>query len=153
MRNAIPLLLMAWLVPAPLCAQAWLPGAGQGTISVIYQNMQVRDHLAASGLRVPVGTITSNNLLLDVSYGLTDKFAVSLSLPYIASRYNGPFPHPYDKDGGAPYTRFDNGGYHGALQDSGTEVGQGGDADDHRNLGDVLRRGQGQPAGWDHPAG
>ena len=117
MRKAKALTLLALLVPAPVFAQAWLPSAGMGTISVIYQNMEVKDHLSDTGLRVQAGHITSNNLLLDVSYGLTNRMALNVSLPYIASRYTGDLPHPYNKNGGAPYSALDNGAYHGSLQD------------------------------------
>jgi hypothetical protein len=47
-------------------------------------------------------------VVFDVTYGLTDRVAVDLSLPFIAAKYDGPQPHP---------TSLDDGAYHGAFQD------------------------------------
>jgi hypothetical protein len=85
------------LCPSPLAAQAWLPGEGQGTVAVIYQNALVTDHLFSDGGRVDAGRIVSNNLLLDFGYGVTDRLAFGVSLPFIASRYEGKSPHAGSK--------------------------------------------------------
>ena len=45
-------------------------------MSVLYQNLFTRDHFLAGGGRIDRGHIQSNNLLVDVTYGLTDKMAL-----------------------------------------------------------------------------
>src|SRR4029453_5554148 len=47
-------------------------------------------------------------VVFDVTYGVTEKIAVDVSLPFIASKYDGPQPHP---------TALDDGAFPGALQD------------------------------------
>ena len=89
-------------------AQAWLPQAREGSVSVLFQHLYVTDHLLGDGSAVDVGHITSDNLLVDATYGLTSKVALSLSVPYTASVYRGTKPHP---------SVLDNGTYHGTLQD------------------------------------
>ena len=79
-------------------AQAWLPSKGEGAVSVLYQNLFTRDHFLAGGGRIDRGHIQSNNLLFDVTYGLTDKMALTLAAPFIRTRYSGQFPHPTSED-------------------------------------------------------
>jgi hypothetical protein len=88
-------------------AQAWLPAPGEGTISIQWQSILSKDHFVPT-TRVDIGHIESHAVVVDVTYGLTGKVAVDLSLPFIASKYTGPQPHP---------TALDDGAYHGALQD------------------------------------
>ncbi len=94
---------------APANAQAWLPGAGQGAVSVLFQDMAVRQHLYSDGKPVDAGHIDSHNLMLDLTYGVTDKVAVSLSLPFVSARYKGVNAHPG--------SLLDDGSSHGTFQD------------------------------------
>ena len=88
-------------------AQAWLPAPGEGTVSIQWQNVFSKDHFVPT-TPVDIGHIESHAVVFDVTYGLTDKVAVDLSLPFITSKYDGPQPHPTARDDGA---------YHGSLQD------------------------------------
>ena len=88
-------------------AQAWLPASGEGTVSLQWQNVFSKDHYVPT-TPVDIGHIESDALVFDVTYGLTHKVTVDLSLPFITSKYNGPQPHP---------TALDDGAYHGAFQD------------------------------------
>jgi len=89
-------------------AQAWGPLQGQGAVSVLYQDLYVKDHFLAGGGRLDRGHIRSNNVLLDVTYGLTDDLTVALAVPFVRTRYTGTFPHP---------TALDNGESHSGFQD------------------------------------
>ena len=88
-------------------AQAWLPAQGEGTVSIQWQNVFSKDHFVPT-TAVDIGHIESHAVVFDVTYGVTDKVAIDLSLPFITSKYDGPQPHP---------TALDDGAYHGALQD------------------------------------
>lgn len=96
------------VAPADVRAQAWVPAQGEGTVSVAFQSMNVKYHLAAT-TRVDVGPIDTHVLLTDVSYGLTDKVAVDLALPFVTSRYTGNRPHPG--------TSIDDGDYRSSVTD------------------------------------
>jgi hypothetical protein len=89
MRKSILIAIAATLSASPVCAQAWLPAAGQGAIAVIIQDMVVHQHLLSDGESLNVGRIDSHNVMLDVTYGLTGKLALDVSLPYISARYKG----------------------------------------------------------------
>ncbi len=98
-------------------AQAWLPARGEGAVSMLYQNTLVKDHVTADGTRLDVGHIESNGALVDLTYGITDKWTVSANVPWLEAKYMGAYPHP----GSA----IDNGQYHGGAQDLRVDVRYG----------------------------
>ena len=95
-------------------AQAFVPAKGEGAVAFLFQDQFFRYHFAA---REPVdaGKIYSRTMLFDVTYGVTDKVAVTIGLPLMATRYSGPSPHPLpDFSGPNP---IDDGTWHTAAQD------------------------------------
>jgi len=110
LRAAVGVMLLTAL-PVSASAQAWLPDKGSGGVSLQYQNDLVRNH-AYGSTQADAGHIDSHEIIADVVYGVTDRIAVRLSVPYIVSKYNGPKPHVIE---GLP--KLDNGRYHGTLQD------------------------------------
>jgi hypothetical protein len=108
--GVLPAAVLSCLLIAPIdvSGQAWTAPKGEGAVTVAYQNTQVENHLSAT-TPVAVGTIDSHVMLVDVTYGLTDRIGVDFSVPFVSSRYRGPVPHP-----GSAY---DNGSFHGALSD------------------------------------
>lgn len=92
--------------PAPASAQAWVPAQGEGAVSVLYQDLFVRDHFLAGGGRLDRGHIRSNNLLFDLTYGLTDELTVTVAAPFVRARYSGTFPHPTAQDNGEAHSGF-----------------------------------------------
>jgi hypothetical protein len=109
MKNVILVAAAIALGSAPANAQAWLPAAGTGAVTVLFQDMAVRQHLLSDGQGLAVGHIDSYNLLLDLTYVVTEKVAVGISLPYVSARYNGTFRHPSSV--------LDDGNFHGTWQD------------------------------------
>jgi hypothetical protein len=109
-KNAILVAIAISLgTAAPANAQAWLPGAGQGAVSVLFQDMAVRQHRYSDGEPIDVGHIDSHNVMLDLTYGVTDRVAVSVSLPFVSARYSGGNRHPG--------SLLDDGSFHGTFQD------------------------------------
>lgn len=117
MRSAALWMVLAILVPvAPAGAQPWVPPAGEGSVSVTYQNYYTLGHFDPQGRPNTNGATHAKTLITDVDVGVTDAFALTISLPYVATKYTGPdeytvgtFPvHP------GP---LDDRTYHGTLQD------------------------------------
>jgi hypothetical protein len=106
-RSSIALLVLV-LSAAHAHAQAWLPAKGEGTVSVLVSNTLSKDHFLPDQ-RYDFGHIDANTVLLDVTYGLTDRMAVTVGLPIVMSRYRGLFPH-------RPIT-LDDGTWHSTSQD------------------------------------
>jgi hypothetical protein len=94
-------------------AQAFVPRAGEGTVSFLFQNFHVTDHYLTTTQRDFFGPVDTNVLVVDASYGLTDRLAVDVALPFVVSKYSGDYPHPLPI---APVT-LDDGRYHGTFQD------------------------------------
>jgi hypothetical protein len=105
--KALTAVLVASTAPQIAKAQAWLPSPGEGTVSIAYQNVLSKDHFVPTRA-IDIGHIESHALVFDVSYGLTPRIAVDVSLPLIASKYTGDQPHP---------TELDDGTFHSTLQD------------------------------------
>ena len=105
-RPAFTVLILC-AMPVAAFAQAWVPSQGEGAVSIQWQNAFSRDHFFPI-VRFDIGHIQTNSLVFDATYGMTDKIAVDVSIPYIASKYTGPQPHP---------TALDDGTYHGTFQD------------------------------------
>src|SRR5690242_17926811 len=81
------------LAAAPARGQAFVPARGEGAVSVMYQDQFFRYHFSPT-TATDAGQIWAKSTLFDVTYGLTDKIAVSVALPLVATRYSGPSPHP-----------------------------------------------------------
>ena len=85
-------------------AQAWTPAQGEGTVTVQFQDAFVKYHLFTT-TPLDRGHIRSNGVVFDFTYGITDKAALTVAVPYVAAKYNGPYPHPTGIDNGQ--YRFD----------------------------------------------
>jgi hypothetical protein len=118
---AVVVSMLVTVVAAPARAQAWLPAKGEGSVSILYQDVFVKDHMQAT-TPVDYGQIYSKSMLLDVTYGLTDKVAVTVGIPWTATKYSGIKPHPLaDLSGPIPVfygvQPLDDGAYHQTLSD------------------------------------
>lgn len=97
--------------PSAASAQAWLPAQGEGYVSTVYTNLFVNKHYLPT-TRYDIGKIDTNSFLFDASYGVTDRMAVSISLPLMISRYRGDSPHH-----GTQPLPMDDGTWHSTFQD------------------------------------
>jgi len=78
-------------LPARADAQsAWLPFAGEASVSLSFQSLNYGGHYDETGTkREGVGEVQSYYAICQFDYGLTDRLAVTARLPYIASKYTG----------------------------------------------------------------
>lgn len=107
------------LVARAAAAQAFVPAAGEGSITLAYQNLLAHGHLDLNGDRMPGASGTdrvhTHAAVLEAEVGLTARWALNVALPYIRSRYDGDAPHR-PQGTGAP-REWDDGTYHGTFQD------------------------------------
>jgi hypothetical protein len=115
--RAVRVLSLLLAISFSLLAQAWLSPKGDGVVTVLYQNDIERLHSFSDGRTKDRGHTYLDGVIANADFSLTDKLAVSVSLPFIASKYAGPFPHLLVR--GEPNTAvaLDNGDYHGGFQD------------------------------------
>src|SRR5262245_44923402 len=86
-------LTLVLLAPDDAAAQAWVPLKGEGAVSVLYQDIFVEDHFFDRGQRLDRGSIGTQNLLIDFTYGITDRLAIAVGVPFVSTRYIGRAPH------------------------------------------------------------
>ncbi len=109
-------------------AQAWVPPKGEASLTLGFSRSFADEHIdylgnvltldaqgvpraRASG--VGLGAMTWNSADSDLGYGITDRLAVRVGVPFVVSRYEGAFPHvPLP---GHQYQ--DDARWHGTLQD------------------------------------
>lgn len=103
----------------PAAAQAFVPPAGEGSVTFSYQNLFARGHWDLNGDRMEGESghdpTQGHAIVMEGEFGLSDRLAISASLPYIRSRYEG--THPHVVLGVGPPQEWDNGEYHGTFQD------------------------------------
>jgi hypothetical protein len=95
--------------PALVCGCPSGLQQGDVAITTVYQEANVTKHFFSTGQTVDGGRIRGRTLLLAVDYALTDRLAMTVSVPYVAARYHGPVPHRN--------STLDDGAVHGTLQD------------------------------------
>jgi hypothetical protein len=103
---------------ASAAAQAWLPPRGEASVTLGYSRMWATGHLNHTGAFLSPGDMIWNNIGLDLSYGISDRLAVRVGLPFVISKYDGAFPHPPL----AGVTAEDEGDWHSRFQDVTTEL-------------------------------
>ena len=106
---------------AAVHAQPWVPPAGEGTVSLTYQNYYVTGHFNVLGQENTNGATHAKTMIAEVDFGLTDTVALTITLPYIATKYTGPAEYVV---GGIPTHPgpLDDRMYHAAFQDVRIEV-------------------------------
>jgi hypothetical protein len=103
---------------APVSAQAWLPPKGEAAVTLGYGRMWATTHIDYQGNSLSPGDMIWNNVGVDLSYSVTNRFAVRLGVPFVTSKYDGAFPHPVV----AGIAAQDDGKYHSRFQDVASEL-------------------------------
>jgi hypothetical protein len=115
-RGVSALLLVLHMLSGTAGAQSWVPARGEGTVSLTYQNYDVAGHFDALGHKNTNGGTQSHAVVTEFDYGVTDTIGLTVSLPFIASKYTGPpvyFVGGHETHPGP----LDDGSYHAAFQD------------------------------------
>lgn len=114
---ALLALLPCLAAQAQAQTQSWVPGKGHGSISVAYQDLFVATHTDSSGNAAFPGSISNHSLFFNFDYGLTDRLAMNVGLPYKSNKFSGRGVHnpaSLDTDYGQQF--LDDGLYHGGWQ-------------------------------------
>ena len=75
-------------------AQAWVPPAGRGSVTIATQAIENTGHILTDGSTIPVGKSRSASIYLEADYAITDRFSVAAGLPFVFAKYLGPPPPP-----------------------------------------------------------
>jgi hypothetical protein len=115
--RAVGLLSVLASFPLSLLAQAWLSPQGDGTVSVYYQYNIDRLHSFSDGQTKDKGHTYFDAVVVNTDFSLTDRLAVSISLPYVDGKYVGSSPHLLVRGDSSTAVAVDNGDFHGGFQD------------------------------------
>lgn len=87
---------LAWLAPLGAVAQTQsnvaVPGRGLGSLGITYQEITITERELIV-LRENFGEVKLRGAYFDFDYGLTDRLAMTLTLPLKSNRYVGSQPH------------------------------------------------------------
>ena len=73
-------------------AQAWVPPANIGFVTIAYQHIINTGHRLQDGSFLPGFESSSRSMVVNFDYAVTDRFSFSVGLPYVAAKYEGPEP-------------------------------------------------------------
>ena len=85
--------VLSIVLAIPFCAlsQAWLSPKGDGVVTMLYQYDIERLHSFSDGRTKDRGHTYLDAVFVNTDLSLTDKIAFSVSMPFIAGKYVGPF--------------------------------------------------------------
>lgn len=86
-------------IGTPAFAQAWVPPAGVGVVSVVYQTIDNTSHRLTDGSPLDGYDSVSRGALFTLDYAITDRFSFSIGVPYLGSKYTGPEPSFFGLEG------------------------------------------------------
>jgi hypothetical protein len=94
-RRALLIGAVAMTCPGIAHAQAWTAPKGAGSVSFVYQQVENTGHKLTDGFLIPDGKSRNVTFYVEADYALTDRFSVSLGLPFVLARFIGPNPGPF----------------------------------------------------------
>jgi len=87
--------MVALALPARTFAQAWVPPAGVGSVTVAAQNLDYTGHRNTAGESVEIGMSVHNRVDIEVDYAITDRLSVTAGIPFVFTKYTAPDPLPF----------------------------------------------------------
>jgi len=123
--GALSFLVFQLALSCPAFAQAWLPPKGSMDVGFSYQYVFALDHISSAPFGDPnagkkLGSpVYSQTMAVDLDLGLSDKMAVTFTVPYVTSKFPGGIDigHRRARRTLALTNRQDDGTYNGAVQD------------------------------------
>ena len=97
-RLSLAALIAILLVPASTAAQAFTPPPRVGSVTFAWQWIDNTGHIQSNGKLVPLGKSVTTSVLTEVDYGVTERLAATVAVPFVFARYKGP-NHPRLADG------------------------------------------------------
>lgn len=78
--------------PARLGAQAFTAPQGLGSVTIAAQYVDNTGHRLSDGLLLSRGQSVSTSALVEVDYGVTDRWSVTGGIPFVFAKYTGALP-------------------------------------------------------------
>ncbi len=92
--SLVPLTLAVFAAAAPPAwAQAWVPPAGLGSVTVAVQTINNTGHTDTDGLYARIGRSVNTRVDIEADYAFTDRLSLTAGLPLIFAKYVDPLPY------------------------------------------------------------
>ena len=78
--------------PASGWSQAFTPPQGVGSVTFSWQFVDNTGHRGTDGSLVKLGQSQTTSVLAEAEFGITDRFAATVGLPYVFAKYTGALP-------------------------------------------------------------
>ena len=98
-------------------AQVFVPEKGHGSVSLDYQQVQVKRRTNADGVAENLGKVSYRTLRLDLDYGFADRWALNVGLPYGSNRGTATDHDPAIFQNPHGQHKIDTGTFHGGWKD------------------------------------
>lgn len=91
-RSSLVAFVVALFVPALAAAQAFTPPPQVGSVTLSWQWVENTGHILTDGTFRPSGQSATTSILAEVDYGVTERFAATVAVPFIFARWKGEPP-------------------------------------------------------------
>ena len=92
---ALAIALLLTVPPRANAQSAWLPFDGEGSVSLNFQSHDYQGHYVADGTKFEGGFPSRSFIgFFQFEFAITDRLAVTASLPYVASKFTGSQDEP-----------------------------------------------------------
>jgi hypothetical protein len=88
-RRSVAALIAVLLVPAAAAAQAFTPPARVGSVTAAWQWIDNTGHILTDGTLRPLGQSVTSSVLAEVDYGITERLAATVAIPFVFAKYTG----------------------------------------------------------------
>jgi hypothetical protein len=80
------------VVPSAVTAQAFTPPPHVGSVTVAWQWIDNTGHILTDGTFFPRGQSVTSSVLAELDYGITERLAATVAVPFVFARYTGQLP-------------------------------------------------------------
>jgi hypothetical protein len=77
-----------------LAAQAFTAPQGLGSVTAVWQYVDNTGHRFSDGFLLKRGQSVTMSALVELDYGVTDRFSATAGIPYVSAKYTGALPPP-----------------------------------------------------------
>jgi hypothetical protein len=91
-RLSLAALIAILLVPASTAAQAFTPPPRVGSVTFAWQWVDNTGHILTDGTFLPRGQSVTTSVLAEVDYGVTERLAATVAVPFVFARFTGQLP-------------------------------------------------------------
>jgi hypothetical protein len=88
-RCSVAALAAVFIVPSSAAAQAFTPPPRVGSVTVAWQWIDNTGHILTDGTFFPRGQSVTSSVLAELDYGVTERLAASVAVPFVFAKYTG----------------------------------------------------------------